>query len=138
MINNYFFEAQLRKYMLQFVSIFYGLQVQTGKGECGDEEFISVPVVVGNKDRVVAAIMAGNTDNKMFSIPIMAAHMTELALAPERRRAPSFVDQKVTLPVGGVFPTDLTVVKRAMPVPYNATFELTLYASNTLQRDQIL
>lgn len=138
MINNYFFEAQLRKYMLQFVSIFYGLQVQTGKGECGDEEFISVPVVVGNKDRVVAAIMAGNADNKMFSIPIMAAHMTELALAPERRRAPSFVDQKVTLPVGGVFPTDLTVVKRAMPVPYNATFELTLYASNTLQRDQIL
>jgi len=138
MINHYFFEGQLRRYLLQFVSIFYGLRVKTGKGECDEEQFISVPIVVGNKDRVVAAIMAGNTTNRVFSLPTMAVHLQNLALAPERRRTPGILDQRVTMPIGGVFPNDLTTVKRSMPVPYNAIMELSIYASNTDQMHQIL
>lgn len=138
MINHYFFNSQIRSYLLQFVSIFYGLQVKTGKGECDEEQYMTVPVVIGNKDRVVAALMAGNTSNRVFSLPTMSAHLQGLALAPERRRAPGILDQRTHMKVGGVFPDDLTVVKRAMPVPYNATIELTIYTSNTLQRDQIL
>ena len=86
MISNYFFDNQLRAYMLQFVSIFYGLKVQTGKGECDEPEFISVPVVIGHRDRVVAAINAGNTQNRVFSLPTMSVHLTGLAMAPERRK----------------------------------------------------
>jgi hypothetical protein len=138
MIQNYFFDNQLRAYLLQFVSIFYGLQIQTGKGECDETEMISVPVVIGHKDRVVAAIMAGNTQNRSFSLPTMAVHLTSLAIAPERRKVQAYVDQRVTLPVGGVFPNDLTVVKRSMPIPYNATIELSIYCSNSNQRDQLL
>lgn len=138
MINHYHFDNQIRQYLLQFISIFYGLQVQTGKGECGETQLITVPVVIGNKDRVVAAIMAGNTSNRVFGLPAMSAHLSALALAPERRRTPGMLDQRTHLKVGGVFPDDLTVVKRAMPVPYNATVELSIYTSNTQQRDQIL
>lgn len=138
MIQNYFYDGQLRTYLLQFLSIFYGLKVQTGIGACGEAEFISVSTVVGNKDRVVAAIMAGNTQNRVFSLPTMAAHISSISPAPDRRRTPGIVDQRVTMPVGGVFPDDLTVVKRVMPVPYDMTVELTIYASNTQQRDQIL
>jgi hypothetical protein len=64
--------------------------------------------------------------------------MQGLQLAPERRKVQAFVDQRVTMKAGGVFPQDLTTVKRAMPIPYNMTIELSIYASNTLQRDQIL
>jgi hypothetical protein len=138
MINHFQFSGQLRSYLYQFVSIFYGLQVQTGRGECGETEMISVPIVIGQKDRVVAALMAGNTQNRMFSLPTMSAHLASLAIAPERRKVQAFLDQRVTLPVGGVFPNDLTVVKRSMPIPYNATIELSIYTSNSLQRDQIL
>jgi hypothetical protein len=138
MIQHYHFDNQIRQYLLQFVSIFYGLQIQTGKGECDEPEMISVPIVIGHKDRVVAALMAGNTQNRSFSLPTMAAHLVSLAVAPERRKVQAYVDQRVTLPTGGVFPTDLTVVKRAMPIPYNATIELSIYASNMQQRDQIL
>jgi hypothetical protein len=138
MINHFTYQAQLRQYLLQFVSIFYGLQVQTGKGECDEEQYITVPVVIANKDRVVAAIMAGNTQNKMFSLPAMAAYLQGLSLAPERRRNPGLMDQRVTMKTGGVFPDDLTVVKRAMPIPYNAQIELSIYASNTQQMHQIL
>ena len=138
MIQYYFYESQLRSYMLQFVSIFYGLRVKTGKGECDEEQFISVPVVIGHKDRVVAALMAGNTQNRTISLPTIAVHLQGLALAPERRRTPGIVDQRVSMPVGGIFPDDLRTVKRAMPVPYNAQLELSIYASNTDQMHQIL
>lgn len=138
MISNFHFDGQLRAYLYQFVSIFYGLKVQSGFDACGEKTFTSVPIVIGNKDRVVAALMAGNTQNRMFSLPTMAAHLTEINIAPERRKVQAFVDQRVTLPSGGVFPNDLTVVKRAMPVPYNISIELSIYTSNTMQRDQIL
>jgi len=138
MIDTYWYDGQLRQYLLQFVAIFHGLQVQTGIGECDVPEFISVPIVIGNKDRVVAALMAGNTTNRVFSLPTMAAYMTAISRADERRRAPGLIDQRVTMKVGGVFPDDLTVVKRVMPVPYNVTMELSIYASNTQQMHQIL
>lgn len=138
MINFYFYENQLRSYMLQFVSIFYGLRVKTGRGECDETQFISVPVVIGHKDRVVAALMAGNTSNRAISLPTMAVHLQGLSLAPERRRTPGLLDQRVSMPVGGVFPDDLRTVKRAMPVPYNAQLELSIYASNLDQMHQIL
>jgi len=138
MINHYFYDNQLRRYILQFVSIFYGLRVLTGKGECDEQQYITVTTVVGHKDRVVAALMAGNTDNRVFSLPTMAVHLTNLSLAPERRRTPGLLDQRVTMPVGGVFPDDLTVIKRVMPVPYNAQMELSIWASNTDQMFQIL
>ena len=138
MIHQYFYDAQLRSYMLQFISIFKGLQVKTGRGECDEEQFITVPCVVGNKDRVVAALFAGNTQNRMFSLPTMSVYMQNLAVAPERRKVQAYVDQRVTMKTGGVFPNDLTVVERAVPVPYHATIERTIYASNTQQMHQIL
>jgi hypothetical protein len=138
MIQNFWYDAQLRSYLLQFVAIFQGLQVQTGKGECNEAQFMTVPCVIGNKDRVVAALHAGNTDNRVFSLPTMSVYMTGLQLSPERRKVQAYVDQRVTMRTGGVFPDDLTVVKRVMPVPYNMTLELSIYASNTQQMHQIL
>ncbi len=138
MIHNYWYDAQLRSYLLQFVAIFQGLMVKTGKGSCGEEQYITVPCLVGNKDRVTAALMSGNTDNRMFSLPTMSVYMTGLAIAPERRKVQAYVDHRVTMRQGGVFPEDLTVVKRAVPVPYNMSLELSIYASNTQQMHQIL
>lgn len=138
MINEYWYDQQIRSYLLQFVAIFQGLQVQTGRGECNEAQFITVPCVIGNKDRVVAALHSGNTDNRMLSLPTLAVHMTGLELAPERRKIQAYVDQRTTMKVGGVFPDDLTVVKRVPPVPYNMTIELSMYVSNSMQRDQIL
>jgi hypothetical protein len=138
MIHQYWYDAQLRAYILQFVAIFQGLKVQTGRGECDEQQFITVPCVVGNKDRVVAALHTGNTDNRVFSLPTMSAYMTGISPAPERRKVQAWVDQRVTMKAGGVFPEDLTVIKRAPPVPYNMQLELSIWASNTQQMHQIL
>lgn len=138
MITQHWYDEQLRAYIRQFVAIFQGLQVKTGLGECAEAQYIPVTCVVGNKDRVVAALHAGNTDNRLLQIPTMSVYMTSIELAPERRKVQAYVDQRVTMRAGGVFPDDLTVIKRAMPVPYKMTLELSIYASNTQQLHQIL
>ena len=138
MINNYYYQAQLRDYLMQFAGIFTGIQVLSGKDGAGLTHFTQVPVSVGNRDRVVAAIQSRNTQNLPFSLPIMSVYMMGLELAPERRKGISTVDRKVFMPAGGVFPDDLSVVKRLMPIPYNMNLELSIYASNTNQLHQIL
>lgn len=137
MIDFYTYEGQLKNYLLQFCHIFTGLKVQTGKGESGQSEFISVPVVMGNRDRVVAAINAGNTQNRPFSLPCMAVHMTGLQLSTQRTGV-GVVDNRVFLPQGGVYPDDLRTVTRVMPIKYTMAVELSICASNTDQLHQIL
>ena len=138
MITEFFYEGQLRSYLLQFCNIFTGLKVKTGKGECDEPEFLTVPVTIGSKDRVVAAIQAGNTQNKPFALPIMAASMTAISLAPDRRHGVNVTDRRVFLKAGGVYPDDLRTAIRVMPIPYTMSIELSIYASNTLQLHQIL
>ena len=137
MINNYFYDAQLRTYLLQFCNIFAGLKVQTGKDACGENEFITVPISVGARDRVVAAIQSGNTQNRAFSVPAMVANISGLQLSPNRKGT-GVIDRKVYLPEGGVFPNDLQTMVRVMPIPYIMTTELSLMASNTQQAHQML
>lgn len=111
--------------------------VATGKGTCDEPEFMTVPIAIGSRDRVVAAIQSGNTQNKPFSLPTMAANMTGLALSPNRKGV-GVVDRRAYLPEGGAWPTDLKTMVRVMPIPYLMTLELSIYASNTLQMHQIL
>lgn len=138
MINYYFDNQQLRKYILQFCAIFAGLKVQTGKDGCGETEFLEVPCVIGNKDRVVAAILAGHTQNLPYSIPVLSVHMRGLSVDDSRRKAYGYVDHRVAMKTGGAFPDDLFVVQRAMPIPYLMQVELTINASNTNQLHQML
>lgn len=137
MINQYYYEAQLRTYLLQFCNVFAGLKVQTGKGECDEAEFITVPVSIGSRDRVVAAIQAGNTQNKPFALPTMVANMSNLSLSNVRKGV-GVVDKRTYLPQGGVYPDDLKVATRVMPVPYIMSTDLSLYASNTQQMHQMI
>lgn len=137
MVDFYYYEGQLRSYLLQFCNIFAGLKVQTGKGECDEPEYITVPIVVGSKDRVVAALNAGNTQNKPFALPAMAANITGLSLSPSRKGI-GVVDKRTYLPAGGVYPNDLKVVTRVMPIQYLMTVDLAICASNTMQSHQII
>ena len=137
MLTEYFYEGQLRSYLLQFCNIFTGLQVKTGKGECGVEEMMTVPISIGSRDRVVAAIQAGNTQNKPFAVPAMVGNMTAVALSPNRKGV-GVVDRRTYLPQGGIYPDDLKSATRVMPIPYIMSTELSIYASNTQQMHQIL
>jgi hypothetical protein len=138
MIHDYYYNQQIRSYIVQVANVFAGLEVRTGKGANGQIEMMNVPVHYGSEDRVVASLGSGYTQNKPYTLPMMSTYVTGIELTPDRRKGIGVIDRKTTLPVGGMFPDDLVVVERIMPVPYNLEFEVSAYCSNTDQAFQII
>lgn len=137
-IQGYYYDAQLKRYLTQFMSIFAGLTVRTGKRGNGEVSELAVPVVYGSKDRVAASILASNTQNKPIRLPMMSAYLTDLAFAPQRNTGAGQTRSIPHLPQGGMMPDDLTVVHQSRPIPYDLRVDLTLYTSNIDQHFQIL
>ena len=134
----FFYDQQIKKYILQFMAIFSDLQVQIQKPGTRDNVLIPVSVHYGSKDRVVASILADNTQNKPLRLPTMAANISAIDMAPELRKGRGQVRKTTYLPQGGLIPQDLTVLEQVMPVPYNVTINLSILTSNQDQHFQIL
>lgn len=138
MIRHFYYNNQIKKYIVGFANIFAGLRVQTGKDACGEVSLVEVPISYGSKDRVVAAIGASNTNNKPFTLPSMACYMTGMSINPDRLVGVNTTDRRTYIEQGGVFPTDIKAVKRVRAIPYDMEMELSFYASNTDQMNQML
>jgi len=136
--EGYFFEEQIAKFQIQFMAIFEGLIVKTGVRRDGNVHDLPVPIVYGSKDRVTASIIANNTQNALIKIPMMSAYMTGLNISKERMKGTGTTREFTYLPLGGVFPTDIKMVKQVMPVPYDMEMELSIITSNSNQQRQIL
>lgn len=137
--QNYYYAAQIRRYIIQFMAIFSGLQVSIGKNDYQTStNLITVPIIYGSMDRVVAAIKSENTQNKPVRVPIMSAKVTTLALDDSLRHGVGQVQKNTYLPLGSTLPDGLRTVEKYMPIPYKMYMELSLYASNTQQQFQML
>ena len=134
----YYYDAQIETYLVQFMTIFTLLKVKTGVQADGQIHVISVPTHYGSKDRVSAAILGDNTQNLPLRLPVISAYMSELRLAPERRKGVGVERKKVFVPRGGLLPDDAQVIHQYMPIPYDMTVQLSIYSSNLYQRFQIL
>ena len=143
---NYFYNEQIRSYLLQFIRIFGGFQVRTGKGADGVEKMIRIPVRYSDMSRQVGHILHNNAENMLLSCPFMTCHITNIAMAASRRQVPNHISKvQVTEREFDESEQDYTgnigqkyTVERYMPVPYDLTMELNVWTSNTDQKMQIL
>lgn len=136
--REYYYNHQLRKYLVQFMAIFADMKVQVGWTDDKQPRLISVPIINASKDRVVASIKGENTQNKPIRLPIMSAQLVGLNQAPDARKGVAGTRRKAFAPTGGLFPDDIKVVEQRMPVPYTAQLELGIWASNQDQHYQLL
>ncbi len=134
----FFYDEQIREYILQFMAIFAGLKVQIGKLDDREASLIPIHLTYGAKDRVVAHIVGEGTQNKPIRLPAMSAYMNGIDLAPDRRKGVGVVRRKVFMPSGGQFPDDIETVEQLVPVPYNTSMELSIFTSNRDEHLQIL
>lgn len=137
-IQGYYYNRQIKRYIGVFMAVFAGLQVETGKREDGKTRFLSVPVVYGSKDRVVAGILADHTQNKPIRLPTMSVYMRNMDLATDRMKGSGTIRNTPHVPAGGLLPDDVTNLKQRMPVPYDLDLELSIYTSNMDQHMQII
>lgn len=137
--ETYYYDSQLRSYMVQFMAVFAGLKVSVGENDFEKQShLIDVPIRYGSSDRVVNAIKSENTTNMPIRLPTMAAYMTGIQMAPDSRKGVSVVERRSYLERGKAFPNDLKVIEREQPIPYRAVFDLSIMTSNTNQHYQIL
>jgi hypothetical protein len=147
--STYYYDGQIRRYLLQFVDLFSGLKVRTGFRADGKTPIdITVPIHYANLDRMVAYCLAGGSDSETTSqsLPIMSAYMNGITYAPLRAKSSAVVDRRTYITVEdnlsassqAAATAKIKVKSRAMPVPYDLTLELNLLAENQDQHFQML
>ena len=90
----FWYDQQIRRYLLQFVRIFNGFQVQSGQKDAGgtaSQVYRTVPMRYADMSRMVAHVLRGNTENALNSTPFMTCHVANLNVARERRHDPKLI-----------------------------------------------
>ena len=90
----YWYDQQIRRYLLQFVRIFNGFQVKSGQKNAGgtsSEVYKTVPMRYADMSRLVAHVLRGNTENAINSTPFMTCNIANMNVARERRHDPKLV-----------------------------------------------
>ncbi|MCK9531815.1 MAG: tail sheath stabilizer and completion protein [Gammaproteobacteria bacterium] len=142
----YFYDEQLRKYLVQFSRLFAGFITKTGKGRDGSIQNRQVPIHYGDITRMVAHIIKKQSENSILSTPVMSFYVTNLNPSPERRQNPVHIDRslinerKFNNTTNQYENTigDRFTVERLMPVPYDLSMQLDIYTSNANEKFQII
>lgn len=142
----YFYDAQLKRMLVQLMSCFSGYQVMTGNQRDGKPRFMDVPIIFGDMSRTVGYIVRGGSENAMSYLPIMSLYLTGITQKAAWRQAPqhhekyNFVE-RVRDPDGNLLvnaPGKKKTVERYQPVPYDVAFSVSIWASNNDQGYQIM
>ena len=146
MPQQFFYDQQIRRFLLQFIRAFSNFQVEYGKDRDGNTTLITVPVKYGDATRMVSSIVRDNSENKIIPTPMISCYITGLEYNAERRQDPTFVDKKhirmrkfdpntneYNTQQGNAF-----TVERVMPVPYTLQLNVDVWTSNTNQKLQLL
>ncbi len=144
---DHFYDAQLRRYLLQFMRIFSGFSVAEGVRN-GTTHYNKVPVRYADMQRMVAHILTKGSENMVNSTPFMACNVTSLLVARDRTQDPMNIskvqvaERQYDAGSGSYgseeFPGNLYTTDRYMPVPYNLTMNLDIWSGNTDQKLQLL
>jgi hypothetical protein len=143
----FFYDEQIRRFLLQFARIFSNFEVEYGRNEEGtNHTLIRVPVKYGDWSRQAQTVLNNNSASTMPSTPMMTFYITALDYDRPRIQEPNFVSNiqvrqrtydadtdSYETTQGNAF-----TIERLMPVPYKLTINLDIWTSNTNQKMQLL
>jgi hypothetical protein len=137
---DFFYDQQIRRYLLQIVRAFSGFQYMPGNGVPR-----LVPCRMATQNRQVGHILRNNSENTLMTCPMITVFIKGMSVARERTQSPSHVS-KVAVnerkfdPVSGQYTNELGnqyTVERRMPHPIDATIQVDVWTSNEMQKHQL-
>ena len=147
-MQQFFYDEQIRRFLLQFTRIFSGFQVEYANENDGvnGAALLRVPVRYGDASRNAQTIIQENSRNSLPSTPLMTFYITGLDYEQSRMQDPYFVSkmnvrQRTYDPATESYETtqgNAFTVERLMPVPFKLTINLDIWTSNTNQKLQLL
>ena len=138
---DFFYDKQIRRFLIQFIRIVSGFQVQYGK-----DTLITVPVIYGDHSRQSAHILNNNSENTLNTVPMMAVYIHGITYDRDRVQEPYMVDtrnvrmRKRDPNTGDLLTSQCNAytIERLMPVPYSLKIKLDVWTSNLSQKFQLI
>lgn len=145
--QQFFYDAQIERFLAQFIRMVSGFQVQFGADRDGNITYQRVPVYWGDSSRQVQMIISQNSAGSVMpAVPAMTVYVSQITYDRDRVQDPTFVGKmqireryynEDTLEYenrqGNAFS-----IERLMPVPYTLELKLDIWTSNTKQKLQLL
>jgi hypothetical protein len=140
-MTTYFYDGQIRRYLLQIIRLMSNFSVRYGDGT-----LVRIPVIYGDPDRQVANILNQNSDNAVQSAPRIAVYLSELELDTSRIGDSSYVGKvhvreraydEETNSYQNVQGNNYTI-ERLMPTPYKLTIKVDIWTTSNDQKLQVL
>ena len=142
----HFYDAQIRRYILQFIRMMSNFSYVTGKNSKGVSETLQVPVKYGDMSKQVAQIIRKGSENTLIPAPQISCYITDMRYDRERMYNPYHIDKKHVRernidPATGNYtsePGQAHTIERIMPTPFELSFRADIFSTNTDQKLQIL
>jgi len=142
----FFYDNQVRRFLIQFAKIFSNWQVTKGKDPAGNDILVRVPVMYGDSSRQASTIIANNSASNLPSAPLITFYITGLEYDQRRTQDPTFIDkvqvrqrsynadtQSYETVQGQAF-----TVERLMPVPYTLRISVDFWTTNYNQKLELI
>jgi hypothetical protein len=142
----FFYDNQVRRFLIQFAKIFSNWQVTKGKDPAGNEILVRVPIMYGDSSRQAATIIANNSASNLPSAPLITYYISALEYDQRRTQDPTYVDniqvrqrsynsetQSYEEVQGQAF-----TIERLMPVPYTLRISVDFWTTNYNQKLQLI
>ena len=142
----YWYDEQVRRYILQFIRIFHAFKVKEGSRDGEDVRYNTVPIRYADPSRMVSHILRQNSENVINSTPFIGVSIQSLQIARDRTQDPFFTDTKSiterkfnedTQSYDATQGNQYTI-NRYMPVPYNLTMQVDIWTPNTDTKLQLM
>ena len=145
MAQQFFYDEQIRRFLLQFTRIFSNFQVEYGPANSDQATLLRVPVRYGDWSRLASTVQQENSASSLPSTPLMTFYITGMDYDRPRMQEPYFIDRTAVRQRYYDSETDsfetsqgnAFTIERLMPVPYKMTLTLDIWTSNTNQKFQI-
>jgi len=146
-MQQFFYDDQIRRFLLQFARICSNFQIEYGREDDSEAAaLLRVPVRYGDATRNAQTIIQENSANNLPSSPLMTFYVHNLEYDRPRMQEPYFVSKinvrqrtydeqtdSYERTQGNAF-----TIERLMPVPYSLGITLDIWTSNTNQKLQLL
>jgi hypothetical protein len=142
----FFYDNQIRRFLIQFAKIFSNWEVTKGKDPAGNEILVRVPVMYGDSSRQASTILANNSASNLPSAPLITYYISGLEYDQRRTQDPTYIDnisvrqraynsetQSYETVQGQAF-----TVERQMPVPYTLRMTVDFWTTNYNQKLELV
>jgi hypothetical protein len=143
---NFFYDSQIRRFLIQFARVFSDWYVTKGKDPQGNDILVRVPIMYGDSSRQASTIIANNSANSLPSAPLITYYISGLEFDQTRTQDPYFID-KTTVRRRYFNPETRTYentqgeafnVERIMPVPYTLRVTVDFWTTNYQQKLELI